>query len=92
MKPLFSDSGPYPPVYQAATLFKNYKDCRDLHIRILPLVKISYSRHTQKQVGVNGIKKVQKRWDRHKTIPSAKLYYQKLALFYFSAISGIGFL
>ena len=60
MKPLFSDSGPYPPVYQAATLFKNYKDCRDLHIRILPLVKISYSRHTQKQVGVNGIKRHKK--------------------------------
>lgn len=39
--------GTHPPVYQAATLFKNYKGCRDLLIRILPLAKISYSRHTE---------------------------------------------
>lgn len=91
MKPLFSDSEPYPPVYQAATLFKNYKGCRDLHARIMLHPKFSNGRYT----GTGQLyqdKKAQKRWDRHKTIPSAKLYYQKRALFYFSAISGIGFL
>lgn len=55
--------GSIPSVHQTASLFKNYKDCRDLHIRILPLAKISYSRHT-KTGRRKRDKKAQKRWDR----------------------------
>lgn len=59
MKPLFSDSGPYPPVYQAATLFKNYKGCRDLHIRILPHPKFQMT-NIREQAGSIKIKRHKK--------------------------------
>lgn len=63
MKPLFSDSGPYPPVYQAASLCKNYKGCRALYARIMLHPKFSNGRYT----GTGRFyqdKKAQKRWDR----------------------------
>lgn len=55
--------GTHPPVYQAASLCKNYKGCRALHARIMLHPKFSNGRYT----GTGRFyqdKKAQKRWDR----------------------------
>lgn len=91
MKPLFSDSEPYPPVYQAATLCKNYKGCRDLHIRILPHPKFQMT-NIREQVGVNEIKRHKKDGIVIKRSHPQSYIIKNSLSSYFSAIFGIGFL